>query len=639
MCGVTGYFQPGGFSKSDVGQIIQAMSSVLSHRGPDNDGAWSDADTGIALGHRRLAVLDLSPAGQQPMMSASGRFVIALNGEIYNHLKIRQELTLSEPLHEWRGHSDTETLLAAIDHWGVESAIKKSVGMFAIALWDRKQRTLTLARDRIGEKPLYYGWQNGSLLFASELRALRAHPEFRAEIDRDMIATYMRHGYLEAPYSIYKNVFKLQPGTYLQVSAHDDPGTAPKPAAYWSLQEVAEQGLERPFNGSDSEAIIELESLLKEAVALQSIADVPLGAFLSGGIDSTTVVALMQEQSSRPVKTFTIGFNEAQYNEAKHAKSVARHLGTDHTELYITPREAMEVIPSLPTIYDEPFGDSSAIPTFLVSQLAREHVTVSLSGDSGDELFGGYRRYQRTTELWEMTRRFPDFSRRAIALGLHAVSELGRNAEFGRKAKQMASYMNADNVNDCYELQILQRQQVDNLVLGVGRLPPHAAAPSTLLLNDDPYVAMMYRDGVSYLPDDILAKVDRAAMDVSLETRIPFLDHRVVEFAWSLPTHMKIRDQQGKWLLRQVLRKYVPDRLIDRPKMGFGVPVGQWIRGPMRDWAEDLLSSDKLETQGFLNPQAVRREWSQHLNSTSMGGDRVWQILMFQAWLSSLGHD
>lgn len=637
MCGVTGYYQPAGFSTIDAEQTVRKMSACLSHRGPDDEGAWLDGDAGIAMGHRRLAILDLSPAGQQPMISASGRYVVAFNGEIYNHLEIREKLALEDSPPEWRGYSDTETLLAAIDHWGIDSALKRAVGMFAIALWDRKKRTLTLARDRMGEKPLYYGWQNGSFLFGSELNALRAHSAFQSEIDRDVLAMYMCRGYIEAPYSIFKNIFKLLPGTYLQVSAHGRPGVLPVPKKYWSLLDVAERGLAQPFNGSDDEAITELESRLKNAVALQSVADVPLGAFLSGGVDSTTVVALMQEQSSGPVKTFTIGFNEENYNEAVHAKSVAQRLGTDHTELYITPREAMEVIPLLPRIYDEPFGDSSAIPTFLVSQLARKHVTVSLSGDSGDELFGGYKRYQRTTDIWDMISRLPRFSRSAMGFGLSAISQLSRSSEFGRKAKQLVSYLSARNVDECYQRHILQRQDVHDLVLGAGQLPPHASAPSFLVSDKNPYEAMMYTDGMGYLPDDILAKVDRAAMDVSLETRIPFLDQHVIEFAWSLPTRMKIREGEGKWLLKQVLRKYVPDSLMARPKMGFGVPVGRWMRGPLRDWAENLLCSEKLEQQGFLNPRLVRQEWLQHLNGVSMSGDKVWQVLMFQAWLSNIG--
>ncbi len=612
------------------------MSARLSHRGPDNEGSWLDAESGIAIGHRRLAVLDLSAAGDQPMVSGSGRYVIALNGEIYNHLQIRGELDCHKPSQSWRGHSDTETLLAAIDRWGIESALNICVGMFALVLWDREERKLTLARDRLGEKPLYYGWQKGTFIFGSELGALRSHPNFDTQIDRDVLVMFMRRGYIEAPHSIYKNTFKLPPGTYLQLSTQDLAGACTEPRTYWSLRDVAKRGLAQPFEGTDSEAISELESLLKEAVSLQSVADVPLGSFLSGGIDSTTITALMQEQSSRPAKTFTIGFEEDSYNEAVHAEAVARHLGTVHTELFVTSSEAMDVIPSLPQIYDEPFGDSSAIPTLLVSQLARQHVTVSLSGDGGDELFGGYKRYHRTTEIWNLINSFPKFSRSSIHFGLRTTSQLCGDSDFGRKLGKLASYTSASDVYECYQYHTLQRQDAHNLVLGGGALQSLAAIPNSPVLDGNDYSDMMYSDAMGYLPDDILAKVDRAAMAVSLETRVPMLDHRVVEFAWRLPMHMKIRQSEGKWILKQVLRKHVPDVLMNRPKMGFGVPVGQWIRGPLRDWAEDLLSNERLVQQGFLNARMVRREWMQHLNGTSLSGDRIWQILMFQAWLSSI---
>jgi asparagine synthase (glutamine-hydrolysing) len=426
MCGLTGFLQPTGFADEIAEQVIGQMSNTIVHRGPDDVGSWLDGDAGIALGHRRLSIIDLSSAGHQPMISASGRFVIAFNGEIYNHLQIRKELQKSESAHQWRGYSDTETLLAAFEHWGIEAGLRKSAGMFAFALWDRQERVLTIARDRMGEKPLYYTWQSDIFLFGSELKALRAHPSFTADIDRDVLAMYMRRGYIEAPYSIYEHVFKLLPGTYLQLATNGVLGTLPEPKPYWSLQEVVECGLVQPFTGSDEDAIDELEARLKNSVALQSVADVPLGAFLSGGIDSTTVVALMQEQTCRQVRTFTIGFHDKSYNEAAHAKLVSQHLGTDHTELYVTSREAMEVIPKLPVLYDEPFGDSSAIPTFLVSQLARQHVTVSLSGDGGDELFGGYTRYKRTADIWSVARRIPDSARKAAAHGFEAFSRLTR---------------------------------------------------------------------------------------------------------------------------------------------------------------------------------------------------------------------
>lgn len=633
MCGVTGFFRPAGFSAFACEEIVSDSLKSLFHRGPDDGGTWLDGDAGIALGHRRLSILDLSPAGHQPMTSASGRYVIVFNGEIYNHLEIRKELAVSGSPPAWRGHSDTETLLCGFDRWGLESVLKKAVGMFAFALWDRQERMLTLARDRVGEKPLYYGWQGDTFLFGSELKAFRAHPAFRAEIDRNVLARYLRDGYIAAPCSIYQDIFKLLPGTYVQLSAQQLPGTVGKPKAYWSLREVVEHGLANPFAGSDEDAIDELEALLMQAVSLQSIADVPLGAFLSGGVDSTTVVALMQVQSSRRVKTFTIGFHESSYNEAEHAKSVAQHLGTDHTELYVTPREAMGVIPKLPALYDEPFGDSSAIPTFLVSQLARQHVTVSLSGDGGDELFGGYTRYQRTDDIWSAMRHIPYFARKALSKGIGTFSRYSRTSLIGWKASRLALYLSAESAGACYQAQIAQRHDVHDLVMNRGGLPCGNAALESALPHGNLYSAMMYADAIAYLPDDILAKVDRASMGVSLEARVPMLDHRVLEFAWRLPLHMKVRDREGKWLLKQVLQKHIPKSIIDRPKMGFGVPVGQWLRGPLREWAESLLSEERLKQDGFLNPRLVREQWLRHLAGGSSEADSLWTVLMFQAWL------
>jgi asparagine synthase (glutamine-hydrolysing) len=570
------------------------------------------------------------------MISASGMHVIIYNGEIYNHLEIRNELERSGASLFWRGHSDTETLLAAIERWGIEAALGKTTGMFAFAVWDRNERTLTLARDRLGEKPLYYGWQGDFFLFGSELKALRRHPAFDADVDRNVLAMYMRSGYIVAPYSICKNIFKLLPGTYVQLTGASVQERFQKPQKYWSLRDVVGRGSKNLFPGNDDDAVCELEGKLNAAIKVQRIADVPLGAFLSGGIDSTVVVALMQAQTSSPIKTFTIGFHETAYNEAAHAKSVAQHLGTDHTELYVTPREAMEVIPKLPLLFDEPFGDSSAIPTYLISQLARQQVTVSLSGDGGDELFAGYGRYQRAYSIWRATRRLPLFARNVLSNGFGTFVRHRPPSLMTGKTNRLARYLAAGNPAEVYQVQMSQRQDERDLVLGSACMLPLAwADPGFTRIHGHPYDMMMETDALVYLPDDILVKVDRASMGVSLEARVPMLDHHVVEFAWRLPLHMKVREREGKWLLKRMLRKYVPDLLMNRPKMGFGVPVGQWTRGPMRDWAENLLAEHRLRQDGFLNPGLVREQWSQHINGDRNGGDSLWTVLMFQAWLSS----
>lgn len=635
MCGFAGFRGPGGFAEHTAQAQVRAMADRLAHRGPDDAGTWVDGQAGIALGHRRLSILDLSPAGHQPMVSASGRFVLAFNGEIYNHGDIRKALDRRSGSSgsfgaaaegNWRGHSDTETLLECIDADGIRPALEQSAGMFAFALWDRKNRELTLARDRLGEKPLYYGWQGSTFLFGSELKAFRAHPAFRAEIDRNALMLYLRHGYIPAPWSIYRGIRKLLPGTFLQLGSDSVGRDLPEPTAYWSLADVATRGLAEPFRGTEPEAIDELEARLFRAVSLQRVADVPLGAFLSGGIDSSTIVALMQAQASRPVHTFSIGFEEEGYDEAPHAKAVAAHLGTHHTELYVTPRQAMDVIPRLPEIYDEPFGDSSAIPTFLVSHLARRHVTVSLSGDGGDELFAGYTRYSRTQKLWELRQRLPGPTGRFLGKGL---ALLGR----GQHAERAAAYLSASTLEQFYRTQISHWLHPEVLVRS-------GAEPSLPLFSGSrhpasagPIERLMFLDGMSYLPDDILVKVDRAAMAVSLETRVPMLDPGVVEFAWRLPLSMKVRGPETKWILRQVLYRHVPKPLLDRPKAGFGVPVGAWLRGPLREWAEGLLSAGRLEAEGFFAASRVRQQWESYLAGRSGWNDRLWGVLAFQMWL------
>lgn len=622
-----------------------AMALRIAHRGPDDSGVWVDAEAGIALAFRRLAILDLSPAGHQPMASASGRYVIVFNGEIYNHLHLREELEGDDCV-AWRGHSDTETLLAAFEAWGVETTLKKAVGMFAIALWDRAERTLYLARDRMGEKPLYYGWQRDTFLFGSELKAFQAHRSFRAEVDRNAITLLLRHNSIPAPYSIYQGIRKLLPGSYLKLIAGQREA---EPASYWSLREVVEQGQAHPFAGSETEAVAELEVHLRRAIGMQMVADVPLGAFLSGGIDSSTIVALMQAQSNQPVKTFTIGSHQEGYNEARHAKLVAQHLGTEHTELYVTPDDAMNVIPRLPALYDEPFSDSSQIPTFLVSQLTKLHVTVSLSGDAGDEVFGGYNRYSWASSILRMGR-VPIALRKLAAAGLSAFSPPTwdhlyspasgllpprlRLALPGDKAHKLAEILaDCDSPEEIYRGLVSHWKHPASVVVDATEPPTVLTAPAGWPAIREFEQRMMYLDSMNYLPNDILVKVDRAAMGVSLETRVPFLDHRVIEFAWRLPLSLKIREGHGKWVLRQVLYKYVPKRLIERPKMGFGVPLDSWLRGPLREWAEDLLNESRMRQEGFFHPGPIWKMWMQHLSGHRNLQYPLWDVLMFQAWL------
>lgn len=668
MCGLTGFLQPRGFSAEAARATAVMMAQQIAHRGPDDWGVWTDADVGLALAHRRLSILDLSPAGHQPMTSSSGRFVIVFNGEIYNHLELRKELAAQS----WQGHSDTETLLSGFEAWGIEATLKKAVGMFALALWDRTERILTLVRDRIGEKPLYFGWNRGTFLFASELKALRAFPGFEAEINRNAVTLLLRHNCIPAPYSIYRGIFKLLPGSMLTLQLDacgaclwdfDSPplgsfhakGVSLSP--YWSLRDVAEQGQAHPFAGTENEAVDELERVILSAVQSQRISDVPLGALLSGGVDSSIIVALMQSRSSRPVKTFTIGFHEAAYNEAEYAKDVARYLGTEHTELYVTSDEALAVIPRLPELYDEPFSDSSQIPTFLVSQLARQHVTVALSGDAGDELFGGYNRHFLTNSIWRNIGWMPVNIRRAMAIGITSISpsrwdqlysivssaipKITRPPQVGDKAHKFAEILAANSREMIYH-NLVSHWKLPSEIVVNGKEPPSRLTDGTGLAKLTEFEhQMMYLDTISYLSDDILVKVDRAAMGVSLETRVPFLDHRVVEFAWCLPLGLKISNGCGKWILRQVLYKYVPKKLIERPKAGFGVPIDSWLRGPLKEWAEALLDEDRLKQEGFFNPAPIRLKWREHLSGQRNWQYHLWDVLMFQAWLEaerSTGH-
>lgn len=649
MCGFAGFFQPNnGRSTQEMIALATTMNRAIAHRGPDGAGAWADADAGFAVGHRRLAILELSEAGAQPMASATGRYVIAYNGEIYNHREMRAALERLNGGTQWRGSSDTETLLRAIEVHGLEQALGQAIGMFAFALWDRQTRTLSLVRDRMGEKPLYYGW-NGkgserAFLFGSDLLALRSHPSFDDEIDRSAVMLLATHGYIPAPYSIHTSVRKLPPGSILTIAGDDDVGRIDP---YWEFDAIVDAGLRDRFAGSPLEAVERVKVLLTRAVGRQLIADVPLGAFLSGGIDSSTIVAVMQEQSAKPVKTFTIGFEEEGFDEAQHARQVAEHLGTDHCELYVTADDALAVIPQLPFQFSEPFADSSQIPTFLVSRLARESVTVSLSGDGGDELFGGYERYRLAARTWNGLRRFPLPMRTLAGMAIHAIptanldwlgTRIGgpRLARLGDRAHKAAGLLGSRTLECLYEGLISHCPRGQSGVVDAPQIGQFAGHHAPDAARHDAALMMMALDSVHYLPDDILVKVDRAAMALSLETRVPMLDHELVSFAWSLPADYRIRAGVTKWPLRQVLGQYVPDTLFDRPKMGFGIPIGQWLRGPLRDWAETLLDHRRLEREGYFDAGLIAQLWKDHLSERRNWAYRLWNILMFQAWLSEL---
>lgn len=619
------------------------MADRIRHRGPDGEGVWVDPEAGFAVAHRRLAILDLSSAGHQPMQSGSGRWVLAYNGEVYNHLELREQLHTEGAAPQWRGHSDTETLLACFEAWGIERTLQASVGMFAIALWDRAERALYLARDRIGEKPLYYGWQGNTFLFGSELKALRVHPAFNAAVDRGALALLLRHNCIPSPHSIYAGIHKLPPGTFLKLGQGQ---REVQPVAYWSLAEVAQRGMANQFVGTDAEALDALELHLGNAVRGQMVADVPLGALLSGGIDSTLITALMQANSRQPVRTFTIGFDERQYDETKHAIAVAKHLGTTHTELRLSGDDALALIPKLPEMYDEPFADSSQLPTHLVMKMARQHVTVALSGDAGDEFFGGYSRYFLGPKAWRSVAWMPLQLRRALGAALTTVPSATLNQLAGLLGSRIGIALPGDKLHKVGRRLYNARTQDDFYVSLVSEwmefepMVIDSVVPSNLMEDrsrwprlSDPVATMMVMDGLTYLPDDILVKVDRASMAVSLETRAPFLDRDLMEFAWSLPMSMKLRDGKGKWLLRQLLNRHVPRALVERPKMGFAIPLDDWLRGPLREWAEALLAEGRLRREGYFDPAPIRATWGRHVRGEGSFGYRLWSVLMFQAWL------
>lgn len=639
MCGITGFIDFSCQAKREfLLGTVEKMAMTLYHRGPDSAGVWADEACGITLGFRRLAILDLSVEGEQPMKSADGRFTVVFNGEIYNFLELRGEL---EKLgYEFRGHSDTEVMLVAFVEWGIEPTVKRLNGMFAIAVWDAGKEEMTLIRDRIGKKPLYYGAFGKTLIFGSELKSLRAHPDFRGEVDRESLALYLKFGYVPSPRSIYQNVKKLAPGCLLKIGTRQK--EIGEQTAYWSLLQTAIDGTSNPLDGSEDEILAEFEILMRDSVKRRMLADVPLGAFLSGGTDSSTIVALMQAQSSKPVKTFTIGFHEAGYNEAEYAKQIAEHLKTDHHELYVTSQQALDVIPKLPALYDEPFADSSQIPTFLISQLARSQVTVSLSGDGGDELFCGYGHYFLAHDLWEKLRLMPAPVRQAASTVLNltlitadkflpATEQIGRRSSLRRRLMTLSEVMTVKNSAGLYLNLRSLWQHPEKVLLVNGRQAINGSPKSPDSLNFQQ--SMMLADATQFLPDDILVKVDRASMAVSLEVRAPLLDYRIIEFAWRVPFSLKVHNGEGKWLLRKLLNKYVPREITDRPKMGFDVPVAAWLRGELRDWAESLIDAARLRREGFLNTKVVRAKWHEHLSGKRNHQHALWAVLMFQAWL------
>ncbi len=650
MCGIAGFLS---FKPNQTRDLLQPigekMSDALIHRGPDDSGIWTDEENMILLAHRRLSILDLSPSGHQPMFFPGGRYVLIFNGEIYNCLEIREEL--KKLSFQFKGHSDTEAMLAAFETWGVVESLKKFIGMFAAALWDKKEKELFLIRDRMGKKPLYYGFMGDTFLFGSELKALKAHPQFRGTISRSALTAYLRYSYIPTPYSIYENIYKLPPGAILTLNPVKGWDKV-KIETYWSFKEITEKNERPPSHLSEERAAEDLELLLLNAAKLRMYSDVPLGVFLSGGIDSSLVAALMQAQSKTPIKTFTIGFQEAGYNEAQYARDIAERLGTEHTEFYLSPKETMDVIPLLPDIYDEPFADPSQIPTYLVSKLAKQQVTVVLSGDGGDEIFGGYNRYLIGKKIWKKISRLPAPIKKLFSKTITGIPPRTLDSFFsllgsahlpllkeerpGEKLHKLTQILNASSCEEIYYQIVSQWKEPESIVIN-GNEPPNDLKTASWNSWMSCAEKMMAWDTLTYLPDDILAKVDRASMAVSLEVRAPILDHRVVEYAWRLPIEMRIQNGKTKWILRKILYKHVPKELIERPKMGFGLPIGEWIRGPLRGWTESLLNLERLKNEDYFYPEPILEKWNEHLSGKKSWTNLLWNILMFEIWLHKNG--
>jgi len=645
MCGFVGFFVPSTQSSVDIPLILNQMISDLAHRGPDDEGLWLDLKAGIGLGHRRLAILDISPTGHQPMTTSDGHFAIAYNGEVYNFAELRQEL--EKKGHAFRGTSDTEVILASINEWGIIKAVKRFTGMYAFAIFDVEEHKLILVRDRLGIKPLYYGWaSDGTFLFGSELKAMRNWPGFNNSLDIDALTLFLRHNYIPAPFSIYQGIYKLPPGSILSIDQKGVLNREVKLENYWSVSEVFAHGALDPWVGSTDEAIEALEELLTKSVRYRLVSDVPLGAFLSGGIDSSTVVALMQKVSTTPVHTFSIGFTNPEYNEAPHAKRVAAYLGTKHTEFYVTPEDALAVVPELPRIWDEPFADSSQIPTYLLSRLAREHVTVVLSGDGGDELFCGYPRYFLTRRLWKLRKKIPYPLRVCWLSILDLIPEevlenslrrtrglfrwLGAQKHPGKLIPRLKELLRANRFEEFYGWANSHILPEKGFISGKDRLAPEFF--NTYFPADDLWAIMSLLDLKTYLPEDLLTKTDRASMAIGLEARVPLLDHKVVSLAARFPSGLKVRNGKGKWILRQILYRHVPKELVDRKKMGFGIPISEWIRGPLQEWAEDLLNDASTKGKGYLKMETVHRLWREHKNGKYNHQYILWNILTFLAW-------
>ena len=645
MCGIAGIFSHG--FQNDFHEQLVKMSDTIANRGPDDEGCWYDYQDGIGLAHRRLSIIDLSQSGHQPMLSPSGRYVIVFNGEIYNYKEIKKSLESQDI--EWKSDSDTEVMLAAIDTWGIEKAVTYFNGMFAFGLWDKKKRVLSLCRDRLGIKPLYYAKIKKGILFGSELKAIKAHPDFNPVISQSSLGAYLRYNYVPAPDTIYKNTWKLKPGNIIHFTQYDISNENFKESlCYWDIKKIAKEKQLNPFKGTEAEAIDQLDDLLVDSIKKRMISDVPIGAFLSGGIDSSTIVSIMQSQITQKVNTFSIGFNVEGYNEAVYARKIAKYLGTNHTELYLNQQDVIDVIPKLPAFYDEPFSDSSQIPTYLVSKLAKQTVTVSLSGDGGDELFGGYNRHFLIPYIWNRIEKIHPSLRKFGSNVLQLFSPVQLNQFFykinillpqnrqinraGDKLDKLSEILPLTSPDAIYESLCSIWKNPENVIINPENKAKHSGMIFDVQLSGISNKTM-FLDLISYLPDDILTKIDRATMAESLEGRVPILDHRIVEFAWSLPLEFKIRKNKGKLILRNVLNKYLPHEYVDRPKSGFSIPIDSWLRGDLLDWAENLLDKKRLISQGFFNASIVRKKWDEHLSKKRNWQYQLWNILMFQSWL------